>query len=59
VALVNTERLEAAMPHFEAALRLRPTPELHEQFAQVLRALGRNREAFEHLERAADLRRAK
>ncbi len=53
VALVNSGRVAEAVPHFEAALRLGPSAELHEQFAQVLRALGRNREALEHFEEAA------
>lgn len=57
VALVNAEELAAAVPHFEAAIRLQPTAELHDQFGQVLRALGRNREALEQFERAADVRR--
>lgn len=53
VALVNAERIAAAVPHFEAAIRLQPTAELHNQFGQVLRALGRNREALEQFELAA------
>lgn len=57
VALVNAGRLAEAVAPFETALRLRPTPETHEQFAQTLRALGRTRDAFEHFERAAALRR--
>jgi hypothetical protein len=32
-------------------------PELQFNVAQVLRPVGRNREAFEHFEKAADLRR--
>ncbi len=54
IALVNSQRLAEAVPHFEAALQLEARPEWHEQFGQVLRALGRNREAFEQFERAAD-----
>jgi Flp pilus assembly protein TadD len=57
VALVNAGRLAEAVAPFETALRLRPSPETHEQFAQTLRALGRTRDAFEHFERAAALRR--
>ncbi len=57
VSLVNAGRLAEAVAPFETALRLRPTPETHEQFAQTLRALGRTRDAFEHFERAAALRR--
>ena len=60
VALVNSDQLEAAVPVFESALRLNPaSAELHDNFAQVLRALGRTRDAFEHFERAADLRRGR
>jgi tetratricopeptide (TPR) repeat protein len=59
VALVNNEQLEAAVPHFEAALRLNATAETHDNFAQLLNALGRKREAFEHFEEAARLRREK
>jgi Tfp pilus assembly protein PilF len=59
IALVNDEQLAAAVPHFEAALRLNPSAaEVHDNFGQVLNALGRKREAFEHLEEAARLRRA-
>ncbi len=44
VALVNSGQLEAALPHFEAALKLAPADAaLRENYAQVLRALGRNR----------------
>jgi protein O-mannosyl-transferase len=58
VALVNDDQLAAAVPHFEAALRLNPgAAEVHNNFGQVLNALGRKREAFEHLEEAARLRR--
>ncbi len=57
VALVNGNRLEAAVPHFEAALRLQPSPQVHDQFAQVLRALGRNREALEQFELATQAAR--
>ena len=56
VALVNGDRLEEAVAHFEAALRTQPSSAVHDQFAQVLRALGRNREAFQHFEAAARLR---
>lgn len=52
IALANAGQLEAAVPHFEAAIRSQPTAELHNQFAEVLRALGRNRAALEQLERA-------
>jgi len=42
-----------------AALRLKPgDAALHEQFGQVLTALGRRAEALIQLERAAELRRA-
>ena len=58
VALVNAERLVEAVAVFEQALRLAPeVAAVHDDFAQVLRALGRTREAFEQMERAADLRR--
>jgi tetratricopeptide (TPR) repeat protein len=58
VALVNDDQLGAAVPHFEAALRLNPqAADVHDNFGQVLNALGRKREAFEHLEEAARLRR--
>lgn len=58
VARVNNQELAAAVPHFETALRLNPrAAEVHENFGQVLNALGRRREAFEHLEEAARLRR--
>jgi tetratricopeptide (TPR) repeat protein len=53
VALVNAGQLPEAVPHFEAALRLAPSAALHNQFGQVLRALGRNREALEQFEAAA------
>ncbi len=53
VALVNSNRLEEAVPHFEAALQAQASSQLHDQFAQVLRALGRNREALEQFELAA------
>jgi Tfp pilus assembly protein PilF len=47
------------VPHFEAALRLNPrAAEIHDNFGQVLNVLGRKREAFEHLEEAARLRRS-
>ena len=59
VALVNAEQLDAAVPVFEKALRLDlNSAAVHDNFAQLLRALGRNREAFDHFETAADLRRA-
>ncbi len=59
VALVNADQLENAVPVFENALRLDPNSAgVHDHFAQLLRALGRNREAFDHFEKAADLRRA-
>jgi Tfp pilus assembly protein PilF len=58
VARVNDGQLAAAVPPFETALRLNPrAAEIHDQFGQVLSALGRRREAFEHLEEAARLRR--
>lgn len=58
VALVNSGDLEAAVAPFQQALRRRPdSAELHDNFGQLLRALGRNRDAFEHLEEAARLRR--
>lgn len=57
IALVNSQRLEEAVPHFEVALKLEARSEWHNQFGQVLRALGRNREAFEQFERAADAAR--
>ena len=58
VALVNTGELGAAVPVFEQALQVQPaSAELHNNFAQLLRALGRNREALEHFETAADLER--
>jgi tetratricopeptide (TPR) repeat protein len=57
VALVNSDRLEAAVPVFQAALRLDPkSAELHDNFGQVLNALGRKREALEHMDEAARLR---
>lgn len=56
VVLVNSGRLADSVPHFETALRLQPSPQLYDQFAQVLQALGRRRDAFEAGERAADLR---
>jgi Flp pilus assembly protein TadD len=58
IARVNAGRPAEAVGDFEEAIRLRPdVPEMHEQFAQVLRALGRNAEALARLERAAELRR--
>jgi tetratricopeptide (TPR) repeat protein len=58
VALVNTDRLDAALPAFAAALRLDPvSAELRDNYGQLLRALGRTREAFEQMEEAARLRR--
>lgn len=60
VVLVNSEQLSEAVPVFEQALRVSPrSAELHDNFAQLLRVLGRTREAFEHFERAADLRRGR
>ncbi len=60
VALVNDEQLAAAVPVFERALRLdAKSAPLHQNFGQLLRALGRNREAFEHFERAAELQRSR
>lgn len=56
VALVNAGRVAEAVPHFEAALRLQPSAALHDQFGQVLRALGRSAEAAAQFERAARLR---
>ncbi len=57
VALVNTDRLEAAVPVFQAALRLDPkSAELHDNFGQVLNVLGRKREALEQMDEAARLR---
>ncbi len=59
VALANSDRTEAAARSFVRALQLNPkSAELHEQLAQVLRALGRNAEALDHLDRAAKLRAA-
>lgn len=59
VALVNDGQLAAAVPQFEAALRIDPqVAEVHDNFGRLLSALGRRREAFEHLEEAARLRRA-
>ncbi len=57
IALVNAHRAEEAVPSFQAALRLEPTAELHDNFAQVLLGLGRKREALEQLELAAQARR--
>jgi tetratricopeptide (TPR) repeat protein len=58
IALVNTGDLEAAVPAFQAALRADPkSAELHDNFAQVLNALGRRREALEQLGEAARLLR--
>jgi tetratricopeptide (TPR) repeat protein len=58
VALVNSDRLEAAVPAFQAALRLDPnSAELHDNFGQVLNALGRKREALAQMDEAARLRR--
>ena len=58
VALVNSERVEDAVPVFQTALRLDPnSAELHDNFGQVLRQLGRPREALEQMEEAARLRR--
>jgi tetratricopeptide (TPR) repeat protein len=58
VALVNADRLEAGARSFVRALQLNPkSAGLHEQLAQVLRALGRDREAQQHLDEAARLRR--
>jgi len=56
--MVNSGRLAGSVPHFEAALELEPgSVELHNNFGQVLRALGRTREAFFHMEEAARLQR--
>ncbi len=58
VALVNADRLEAGARSFVRALQLNPkSAELHAQLAQVLHALGRDREAQSHLDEAARLRR--
>ncbi len=60
VALVNDGQLAAAVPVLTEAIRLNPrSAELHQNFAQLLRTLGRNREALEHFERAAELQRAR
>ena len=58
VAMVNAGKTEAAVPVFQRALQQNPgSAELHDQFAQVLRALGRNREAGQQADEAARLRR--
>jgi tetratricopeptide (TPR) repeat protein len=57
VAMVNAGTMADAVPWFESYLRLNPdADEAREQFAQVLRALGRTREALAQLELAADIR---
>ena len=59
LVLVNAQELDAALPVFAQAVRLNPrAPEVHENFGRLLDALGRKREAFDELEKAADLRRA-
>jgi tetratricopeptide (TPR) repeat protein len=58
VALVNTQRLEAAVAPFEAALQSDPnSAETHSFLGQTLRALGREAEGRQHLQRAAELQR--
>ncbi|MDP3069595.1 MAG: tetratricopeptide repeat protein [Opitutaceae bacterium] len=58
VALAQAGQLDAAVPHFEAAVRLNPRDaEVRENFGRVLGALRRPREAYEQLEEAARLRR--
>jgi tetratricopeptide (TPR) repeat protein len=57
VALVNAGQVPAAVPWFERYLRANPeADEAREQFAQVLRVLGRSREALEQLDLAAESR---
>ncbi len=55
--MVNAGAIAEAVPWFESYLRLNPdADETREQFAQVLRALGRTREALAQLDLAADIR---
>lgn len=54
VARVNAGDPQGAVPAFETALRLNPgSAEVHQNFAQLLRSLGRLREALHHFEEAA------
>ena len=54
--LRDAGKFAEAVPHFEAALQVDPgSVELHQNFAQVLRALGRTRDALRHFDEATRL----
>ncbi len=56
-ALLQSGRVDEAVPHLEAALKINPNlPEAENNFGTCLRRLGRSLEALPHFERALQLR---
>ncbi len=57
IALVNADRAAEALPHYEAALKLRPGyGEAENNYGYALTKLGRPADALPHLLRAAELK---